>query len=314
MKTYEEILLECATRDERIIVMTAENRAAIRNLPPKLGERFIDVGIAEQTMIGAAAGLALRGRVPILHALATFLTLRAFEFVRTDVGIAHLPVKLVGGVPGFLSDGNGPTHQAIEDVSLMRGIPNMQVFAPADMDDLTATLPEILSSPEPCYIRYPAATPTAIERTTHAIGRAEIVAHSNDVQILTYGFLVRQAIQARDILRKQGIDAGVIDVRWLKPFDVERVLPLVLESTLSVTLEDHFRTGGLFSILSEELALRGLAADILPIALEERWFKPALLADVLEHEGFTGEKIAERIVSRLEQRPATNELSNLNYA
>src|SRR2546430_13615449 len=154
MRTYEEVLKECALRDERIVVMTAENRAAIRNLPPQLGERFIDVGIAEQTMIGAAAGLALRGRVPIVHALATFLTLRAFEFIRDDVGIARLPVKLVGGVPGFLSDGNGPTHQAIEDIALMRGIPNMQVFAPASMDGLASTLPNILASPEPCYIRY----------------------------------------------------------------------------------------------------------------------------------------------------------------
>src|SRR3954468_20599566 len=123
MRTYEEVLLECALADERIVVMTAENRAAIRNLPAKLGERFIDVGIAEQTMIGAAAGLALRGRIPIVHALATFLTLRAFEFIRTDVGIGGLPVKLVGTVPGFLSEANGPTHQALEDVALMRGIP-----------------------------------------------------------------------------------------------------------------------------------------------------------------------------------------------
>src|SRR5579885_712973 len=153
MRTYEEVLLECALRDERIIVMTAENRAAIRNMPPKLGERFIDVGIAEQTMIGAAAGLALRGRVPIVHALATFLTLRAFEFVRTDVGIAHLPVKLVGGVPGFLSDGNGPTHQAIEDISLMRGIPGMTVFCPADEQDMLMMLPEIWASPDPAYVR-----------------------------------------------------------------------------------------------------------------------------------------------------------------
>src|SRR5436305_13855158 len=126
--TYEELLEEIAAEDERLVVMTAENRAAIRNLPSKLGNRFIDVGICEQTMVGAAAGLALRGRTPVAHALATFITLRAFEFIRSDVGIGNLPVKLVGGVPGFLSDANGPTHQAVEDIALMRGIPNMQVF------------------------------------------------------------------------------------------------------------------------------------------------------------------------------------------
>jgi transketolase len=107
MKNYENTLLDLMAVDERIIVMTAENRAAIRNLPNLVGERFIDTGITEQTMIGAAAGLALRGRIPVVHALATFLTLRAFEFVRSDVGIGNLPVKLVGGVPGFLSDGSG---------------------------------------------------------------------------------------------------------------------------------------------------------------------------------------------------------------
>src|ERR1700754_69681 len=121
--SYEELLTETALADERFIVMTAENRALVRNIPGKLGNRFIDTGITEQTMIGAAAGLALRGRVPVVHALASFLTMRAFEFVRTDAGIPNLPVKLSSFIPGFLSDGNGPTHQAVEDISIMRGIP-----------------------------------------------------------------------------------------------------------------------------------------------------------------------------------------------
>ncbi len=303
MKTYEEVLQDCALADDRIVVMTAENRAAIRTLPPQLGERFIDVGIAEQTMIGAAAGLALRGRIPIVHALATFLTLRAFEFIRDDVGIAGLPVKLVGGVPGFLSDGNGPTHQAIEDISLMRGIPNMQVFAPADMDDLASTLPTILNSPHPCYIRYPASTPTQVERTVYDIGRSEHVANGNDVTILTYGFLLREALVAKRILEQHSISAGVIDVRWLKPFDWEGILPLVRHSGLAVTFEDHFLTGGLFSILSEALVRNELSVPVLPIALEERWFKPGLLPDVLAFEGFTGAHLAERIRARFDKRP-----------
>ena len=120
--TYQDALLAAALADPRLVVMTAENRAAIRGLPARLGPRFVDVGICEQTMIGMAAGLALRGRIPVVHALASFLTMRAFEFIRTDVGIAGLPVKLVGAVPGFLSEANGPTHQAIEDLALMRRV------------------------------------------------------------------------------------------------------------------------------------------------------------------------------------------------
>src|ERR1700749_4811888 len=117
--TYEELLIKMAKQDERIVGMTAENRALVRNAPRELGNRFIDTGITEQTMVGMAAGLALRGRVPIVHALAPFLTMRAFEFIRTDAGIANLPVKLSGYIPGFLSDGNGPTHQSIEDILIM---------------------------------------------------------------------------------------------------------------------------------------------------------------------------------------------------
>src|SRR5262245_6660851 len=134
--SYEQQLSALAMANEDVIVMTAENRAAIRSLPAAIGPRFVDVGICEQTMIGMAAGLALRGRVPVVHALAAFLTMRAFEFIRTDVGIGHLPVKLIGGVPGFLSEANGPTHQAIEDIGLMRLIPQMQIVCPADEEEL----------------------------------------------------------------------------------------------------------------------------------------------------------------------------------
>ena len=99
--TYEEKLHNICAQNSKLMILTAENRAAIRSLPTALGKRFIDFGIAEQTMVGAAAGMALRGRIPIVHALATFLTMRAYEFIRTDVGIAKLPVKLIGGVQAF---------------------------------------------------------------------------------------------------------------------------------------------------------------------------------------------------------------------
>ena len=178
--TYEERLVEIAERNADVIVMTAENRAAIRNLPNRLGSRFVDVGIAEQTLMGAAAGLALRGRIPVTHALATFLTMRAFEFIRTDIGIARLPVKLVGAVAGFLSEANGPTHQALEDVSLMRGIPGMNVCCPADEDEMVEALGSILEDGAPWYIRYNAHPPVFRHRTPFVPGTAEVVTDGTD--------------------------------------------------------------------------------------------------------------------------------------
>ncbi|MBD2770184.1 transketolase [Hymenobacter sp. BT664] len=296
--TYEELIKQTALADDRLVVMTAENRALIRNLPPVLGPRFIDTGITEQTLIGAAAGLALRGRVPVVHALATFLTLRAFEFIRTDVGIAHLPVKLSGFVPGFLSDGNGPTHQAIEDVSLMRGIPGMTVFAPADEADMLAMLPAIWASPDPAYVRIN-TRPATYEHAPFELGKAEIVAEGRDVIILTYGMLFEQTLVARELLQAQGKSVGLINLRSLKPVDEAALLAAARSGALLVTVEDHFITGGLYSILAEVLLRHQLTARVLPLALEERWYRPGRLGAVLEHEGFTGQHLARRIATAL---------------
>ncbi len=296
-QSYEEALYALAQDDERFVVLTAENRSAIRTLPEKLGERFIDFGIAEQTMVAAAAGLALRGRVPVVHALASFLTLRAFEFIRTDVGIAQLPVKLVGTFTGLASEANGPTHQSLEDVALMRGIPGMKVWCPADTQDLLMGLETVLRDPAPCYIRYNALPPLAGHDAPFELGRAEIWSEGEDVTVLTYGTLFGECLKAVGLLREAGLSVGLVNLRMLKPVDSAAILAAA-RSKLLVTVEDHFKTGGLYSIVAETLLEHGLAARVMPMAFSERWFKPALLADALAYEGFDAEAIAARIQER----------------
>jgi transketolase len=305
MSRYEETLGALAAADERVVVMTAENRAAIRGLPARLGPRFVDVGICEQTMVGMAAGLALRGRIPVVHALATFLTMRAFEFIRTDVGLGGLPVKLVGAVPGFLSDANGPTHQAIEDVSLMRGIPGMQVVCPTDEDELCAALPAIMASGQPCYVRAVSgpADPRVAHETPFALGRAEPLRSGHHVTLLSYGPLVAEAVGAADLLAGQGISTAVLNLRSLVPLDEEAVLRAARD-TVVVTIEDHFLTGGLFSIVAELLLRRGVQARVAPIALPGRWFRPALLPAVLQTEGFTAAALARRVAAIVDTKGA----------
>ena len=293
---YQELIKQTALADERIVVMTAENRAVVRELPPVLGPRFIDVGIAEQTMIGTAAGLALRGRIPICHALAPFLIYRAYEFVRTDVGIAHLPVKLSSWIAGFLSDGNGPTHQAIEDVALMRGIPGMTVFCPADEADMLAMLPAVWASPDPAYVRL-IVRKTGFQHAPFQIGKAEVVSKGTDVTLLVYGYLFEEARQAAKILEGNGLSVGLVNMRSLKPVDEQAILDAASGSKRLVTIEDHLLTGGLYSIVAETLLRHRQTADVLPLALREKWFKPGRLPEVLEYEGFTPEKIAERITT-----------------
>jgi transketolase len=299
MMTYEEKLKELIDKDDRIIVMTAENRAAIRNLPDQIGDKFIDTGITEMTMIGAAAGLALRGRIPVTHALATFLTMRAFEFIRTDVGISGLPVKLVGGFSGFLSEANGPTHQAVEDVSIMRGIPNVNVWCPADEEDMLLGMEKIIMNDSPFYIRYTNQKSVIAHDKNFEIGKAEVISEGSDITFLVYGILFNEAYKAKEILDKDGYSVGLINLRTVKPIDEEAVLKAVKNSKLIVTVEDHFLTGGLFTILAEILLRKKLTAEVLPIALEDKWFKPVLFGDVLEHEGFTGKQIAERVKEKI---------------
>ena len=297
---YESLLKDILNEDERFVVMTAENRAALRTLPVHFSSRFIDVGIAEQTLIGMSAGLALRGRIPVVHALAAFLTMRAFEFIRTDIGISELPVKLVGSIPGVLSEANGPTHQALEDIALMRGIPSMKIFCPADYEDLLIGLRTVLYDDAPFYIRFNALAPALSHDRDFAVGKAEVISEGSDVTIITYGPLFKEAYSAIGMLEEHDIHAGLVNLRTVKPFDEEAVLSAVETSRFLVVLEDHFITGGLFSAIAELFLRRHITCRVLPITMDNRWFKPARLDDILAYEGFSAQQIAERIMEELD--------------
>jgi transketolase len=301
MMNYETRLKELALSDDRIIVMTAENRAPVRSMPQALGDRFIDTGITEQCMIGAAAGLALRGRIVVCHALATFLTLRAYEFIRSDLGIGNLSVKLVGWVPGFLSDGNGPTHQAIEDVAILRGIPSLNIFCPADQEELVMALPEIIRDPSPWYIRYNPRPAVMEHSQSFEIGKAETLSHGEDVAILVYGMLFQEACEAKKLLEAKGVGVRLVNLRTVKPIDEAAVLEALRGTKLTVTVEDHFLSGGLFSIVAEICLKNRIAPHVMPVALDNHWFKPGRLNEVIEYEGFTGPQIADKIFAKLKE-------------
>jgi len=306
---YEETLKEIVLKDERFVVMTAENRAIIRNLPSQLGNRFIDTGIAEQSLVGTAAGLALRGRIPIVHALASFLTMRAFEFIRTDIGYTGFPIKLAAFVPGFLSEANGPTHQAIEDITLMRSIPPMNIFCPADENDLLLCLPAIISSPDPFYIRLNLRKSWFKHTNSFKIGKAETVSRGLDITLLVYGTLFTEALEAKEVLEDQGYSVGLINLRTLKPIDETAILEAASYSQCLVTIEDHLVPGGLFSILAELFLHHQIMKPVFPLGLFNRFFTPALLPDLLEYEAFTGKQIAEKVIYFITSKKARPEFN-----
>lgn len=315
MNAYEELLLGSCRNSNDLMILTAENRGHIRNVPQVLGERFIDVGIAEQTMIGMAAGLALRGRTVVTHALSAFLTMRAFEFIRDDVGIANVPVIMVGMIPGLLSDGNGPTHQAIEDIAIMRGIPNVGVFCPADIDELVEGMGTLLAHGKPYYVRYNGMPAVFAHTEPFVPGRAEVLYESDaqhiDVTILTYGYMSRIAYSVIPLLEAKHVRIRLLNLRTLKPIDEQRIIRELEDAKLVVTVEDHLINGGLFSILGEILMRHHITnhARVLPIALST-WFKPARLQEVLHYEGLDSVALATRIHACL----ATHYQQDFSYA
>lgn len=306
MTAYESILEDFLSKDDSFALMTAENRAPLRHLSKKMPEKIIDTGITEQTLVGMSAGLALRGRKPVVHALAAFLTMRSFEFIRTDIGIGKLNVKLVGFIPGVLSEANGPTHQALEDISLMRTIPGMQVFSPVDYEDLCIGLPKILNSHSPTYIRYTTIPKQISHSSNFQIGKAETIREGSEVMFLSHGALFNEALGACEWLNGNGISAGVINLRMLQPIDEEAILRTLTSSRLTVVVEDHFVTGGLYSIVSELALQYGIRANVLPIAFNARWFHPCLLKDVLQKEKMNSASLAERILNCLDKKREIN--------
>jgi transketolase len=285
--TYEQALLALATQRDDVVVLTADNRAHVPRVPEFLSPRFIDFGICTQTMVGAAAGLALRGRTPVVHAVATSLTLRAFELIRTDIGIPQLPLKLVGFVPGLLSEVDRPTHQAIDDVAVMRAIPGMQVLCPADLGELVKALPQVVASPAPAYVRYTDA-PAAVEHNApFVIGKAEVLSQEEGVSILTYGPLLREAEQARQVLVARGVPVHLVNMRSLEPVDEQAILDAVGPAELVVTLEDRFGHGGLHTIVAETCLKHRFAPRVLGL-----------------HEELSGARVAERILNVLCDREA----------
>lgn len=297
--TYEQLLKNIIEKDDRLMVMTAENRSMLRTIPKDIPNNFVDVGIMEQTLVGSAAGFALRGRIPIAHALACFITLRAYEFVRTDVAAPNLPIKLVGSFPGFLSTANGFTHQAIDDVGVMSSIPNMNVFCPADADELIAGIEEIIYSPNPFYIRFNDIPAAVLHTEKFEIGKAEMLKSGRDVALIVYGFMLSETYKAAEILENQGYTVSLINVRTVKPLDTEKVIDAIQSTKLTLVIEDHLEFGGLYHQIALLMTEKRMTANIFGYNLKTRYFKPAMLNDILTYEKFTANDIAEKVINEL---------------
>ncbi len=252
-------LFELAKVDRRITFMTGDlGYGVVESFMEELPEQFVNAGVAEANMTSVAAGMALSGRIVFTYSIANFPTLRCLEQVRNDVCYHDANVKVVSIGGGFAYGAMGATHHAVEDLSVMRALPNMTVVAPGDPVEARAATRALVATPGPGYLRLGKAGEPQIHSgaVDFAIGRSIRLRDGGDVTLISTGGMLRNTAEAAERLARDGIQARVMSMHTVKPIDDEAILAAVRETAALVTIEEHSVTGGLGSAVSEVLAER----------------------------------------------------------
>ncbi len=255
---YAEGLIALAEKDDRIVVCEADlmNANGTKSFQKAFPERTFDVGVAEANMIGVAAGLAAAGKIPFANSFTAFATRRCLDQITISCAYTKLPVKIGGTDPGICAQLNGGTHMSLEDVALMRAIPNMVVFEAVDATQLAQAIPQIAYNDSPTYIRIMRTQAEKIYGPDYKfqLGKADVLKDGSDVVIFATGIMVVRALKAAVALQEDGIDAAVVNVHTVKPLDTETVLKYAAKCNAVVTAENHSIIGALGSAVAETLS------------------------------------------------------------
>jgi transketolase len=261
-------------------------------------DRFFNVGMAEQNLVAVAAGLARTGKVPFATTYGVFATRRAYDFVAIALAHSNLNVKIVAGLPG-LTTGYGGTHQAIEDLALMRMIPGLTIIDPCDATEIEAATAAIADHKGPVYMRLLRGTVPVVFEPGYRfeIGKARRLREGGDVGIIATGFMTERALDAADALRKQGISAGVLHAPTIKPFDAEAVTDFAAGVSQIVTMENHVVVGGLASLVVETLFDAGIAKKVTRIGLPDRYIECGAVPTLQAKYGLTTDAVIKTITN-----------------
>lgn len=273
-RSYGDALIEAAKADERIVALCADlvTPTETDRFRDELLDRFHNVGIAEANMIGMAGGMARSGEIPFCHSFCAFITKRVLDQITMQAAYPNLPVKIVGFLPGVATI-LGVSHQAIEDVAIMRAIPNMAIFEPSGPEYHAAMVKLALEWDGPAYLRMkrPETTPGAFTPQTLEIGKGVLRRDGGDVTIISAGLCVSEALIAADSLAIDGIEASVVDMASIKPLDEAMVLERADATGAIITAENHSIIGGLGSAVAETLMEAGVGLPFERIGIKDRF-------------------------------------------
>ena len=300
---YGETLVELGNTDKNIVVLEADlGKSTMSNLfQNAYPDRYFEMGIAEANMASTAAGLALTGKIAFISSFAVFSTGRAYDQLRQTISIASLNVKICGSSAGLSDFGDGSTHQSVEDITIMRAIPNMKVLVPVDANQTRQMVKAMAETPGPIYIRInrndlPILT---AESDVFNIGKLYTMRDGNDVAVFANGVMVSKALEAAEELGKSGISVKVVNVATVKPLDREGVIAATRGCKAAVVAEEHSIIGGLGGAIAEALRLE-TAIPLDFIGIKDKFGTSALnYAELLEDYGLTSKEIEKKIKSML---------------
>ena len=310
-KTCVDMVYELAKRDPRVVYIGSDlSPGLLKDMKAEFPDRFFMEGVGEQNIVGMAAGLALEGYIPYVNTIATFITRRCYEQVALDACLHHLPIRLIGNGGGVVYAPLGPTHLAIEDMAIMRALPNMTVVAVSDAEEMTRFMLETLDWPHPIYIRLAKGGDKVVSKAElgFKIGKAILLKDvaataKKPVLVVTTGITTERSLVAAEQLEKDSIHAKVLHMHTIKPFDTEALLAHAATASLIVTVEEHLLAGGLGSAVLEVLADAGqLGVPVKRLGIPDVFAKHyGTQDDLLKTYGLQPPQIADSIRKALKE-------------
>lgn len=299
-EAYGKALSQLTKENKNIIVLDADLSKSTKTCDVKASspESFYNMGIAEANMVGVAAGLASTGKIVFASSFAMFLAGRAFEQIRNSVAYTNLNVKLCATHSGISVGEDGASHQAIEDLALMRSIPNMKVFSPCDEKETEEIIKYVANCDGPCYVRLGRLAVDSINSSNYKFefGKGVTLREGNDCTIITTGSMVQVSLEAQQKLKAEGINVRVINLHTIKPIDTEIILKAAKETGKIVTVEEHNVVGGLGSAVSEVIC-ENHPSLVKKIGINDIFGQSGKPEELFKEYGLTSDKIVKTIKS-----------------
>jgi len=297
-QSFGEALKQLGDENKKIVVLDADLSGATKTsiFAKAHPDRFFDIGIAECNMIGIASGMATCGKIPFTASFAAFVTGRVYDQIRASVCYPNLNVKICGTHSGLTVGEDGATHQMLEDINLMRPLPNMTIFSPADDTETKWAVREAAKIEGPVYIRLcRLATPLIYdENTKFEFGKAKCFGNGKDATVFTTGITVSIALEAQEILKSEGINIRVVDIATIKPIDRDMILKCAKETNHLISIEDHSIYGGLGDVIADVL-IEEYPKKLIKMGMKNEFGKSGKALEVLKHFGLTSEAIVKKI-------------------